>query len=108
MQVHHNTIVSLRYTMRNEAGDLMEDNTGREAISYVHGSGNLLPALEQEMSGLSAGDAKTFTIRDELLKGAFRFEVFVDAVRAATPEEIAAGLPAKPAATEECGPDCIC
>jgi len=53
MQVANNTIVSLRYVMKNDAGEIMEDNTKLAAFDYVHGSGNLMPALENAMKGLA-------------------------------------------------------
>ena len=94
--------------MRNEAGDIMEDISGAEPFSYVHGSGNLMPALEAEMTGMSAGQAKSFAIQDKILRGAFHFEVFVDNVRPATITEIESGIPSSKVTEADCGPDCIC
>lgn len=38
MQVEKNRVVSLRYIMKNDSGEIMEDNTGAAAFEYVHGS----------------------------------------------------------------------
>ena len=108
MQVTNNTIVSLRYVMKNDAGEIMEDNTNNPAYNYLHGSGNLMPALEEAMTGLTTGDAKTFSVADKLLNGIFHFDVIIDNVRPATAEEIATGFPAKKITMENCGPDCCC
>lgn len=108
MQVANNTIVSLRYIMKNDAGEIMEDNTKLAAFDYVHGSGNLMPALEDAMTGLSTGDKKTFSVADKLLNGIFHFDVIIDNVRMATEEEITNGFPAKKLTTGDCGADCCC
>jgi FKBP-type peptidyl-prolyl cis-trans isomerase SlyD len=108
MRIENNTIVSLRYKMRNDAGEIMEDNTNAASFEYVHGSGNLFPALENAMIGLSAGETKSFSISDKLLRGVFHFEVIVDNVRTASGEEIEKGIPSKPLAAGDCGPDCNC
>jgi FKBP-type peptidyl-prolyl cis-trans isomerase SlyD len=105
MQIENNMIVSLRYIMKNENGDIMEDNTNSAAYEYVHGSGNLMPALEDAMTGLSAGETKTFSVSDKLLRGLFHFDVVIENIRTATDEEIAKGIPLT---NKNCGPDCCC
>lgn len=86
----------------------MEDNTNAEAFTYVHGSGNLMPALEDAMTGLSPGDKKTFSISDKLLNGIFHFDVMIDDVRTASEEEISNGFPNKLQQTNNCGPEGCC
>lgn len=108
MNIANNTIVSLRYKMHNDSGDLMEDNTLGAGITYMHGSGHLMPALEAAMDGLSIGESKSFSIHDKLLRGVFHFEVFVDDVRLASAMEIAIGVPEKISGVLGCGPDCDC
>lgn len=108
MTITHNTIVSLRYKMYNDNGDLMEDNTRGVGIRYMHGSGQLMPALEAAMDGLGIGESKSFCIHDKLLREVFHFEVFVDEVRLASAMEIAKGVPEKIAEVLDCGPDCDC
>jgi FKBP-type peptidyl-prolyl cis-trans isomerase SlyD len=108
VNIANNTIVSLRYTMHNDNGDLMEDNTLGTGITYMHGSGQLMPALEAAMDGLAIGESKSFSIHDQLLRGNFHFEVFIDEVRLASPMEIAKGVPEKVSGVLDCGPDCDC
>ncbi len=108
MNIANNTIVTLRYKMHNDSGDLMEDNTLGAGITYMHGSGQLMPALEAAMDGLSMGESKSFSIHDKLLRGVFHFEVFVDEVRLATALERANGFPEKASGILDCGPDCDC
>jgi hypothetical protein len=91
IEVQNHSIVSLRYIMKNAEGEVMEDNTHGKAVEYVHGSGNMLTALEFEMMGLKPGDQKSFFITDKQFKGTLHFDVFIDNVRMASKEEVRTG-----------------
>ena len=56
MKVTRDKVVSLRYTLRGDSGDTIDSSAGGEPLAYVHGNGSLLPALEQELEGHTAGD----------------------------------------------------
>lgn len=104
MQVQKNTVVSLRYVMKNNNGEIIEDTIDSKPIEYLHGGGNILPSLESVLEGLPAGTHKSFTLQDEKLNDPLHFDVIVDGVREATTEEINSGRPGK----KECGPGCCC
>jgi len=55
--------VSLEYTLRDEAGAVLDSNKGKSPLQYTQGSDQILPALEQALSGLHEGDEKKVTIR---------------------------------------------
>ena len=65
MKVATNTVVSLRYSMKNERGDLLEDIMNREPVDYLHGSGNILPALEANLEGLECGAQRSISVSFE-------------------------------------------
>lgn len=111
MQVGSNTVVSLRYRMKNSTGDVLEDILPGKPVEYLHGSGVILPALEAKLVGLKAGDEKRICISHETsfqLDTSFYFDVVIDEVRPATEEELKNGKPAKAQLEEDCGPGCIC
>ena len=111
MKVTSSTVVSLRYLMKNEAGEILEDRMHSAPVQYLHGSGNILPSLEACLEGLETGEEKTIAISgetDAALNGQFNFEIIIDAVRHATTDEIKAGKPAEPATVKDCGPGCCC
>ena len=101
MIVSENKVVSLRYIMKNSAGDVIEDVMDRSPIQYIHGTGKIIPALETAIEGMSAGQEKTFSISDPGLRENLHFDLIIDEVRDATPEEIQKGNP-------NCGPGCCC
>jgi FKBP-type peptidyl-prolyl cis-trans isomerase SlyD len=101
MKIAEKTIVSLRYIMKNNQGEEIENTIGGPSIRYLHGSGNMLPQLEELLTGLKAGDKKSVAIQ---IPDTFSFDIEIDDVRMATADEIQSGKPAK----ENCGPDCCC
>jgi FKBP-type peptidyl-prolyl cis-trans isomerase SlyD len=53
--------VKFHYKLRVGEEDV-ESSFEREPLEYQHGEGQILPGLEEELAGLSAGDRKTVTI----------------------------------------------
>ena len=111
MKVATNTVVSLRYSMKNNRGDLLDDIMDRTPVDYLHGSGNILPALEASLEGLECGEHQSISISPETnpdLHDSFHFDVIIDKVRAAKEEEILQRKPLPLLSKKGCGPDCCC
>jgi len=108
IEIKDNTVVSIRYIMKNNKDEVLENNTNVAAIEYLHGSGSIVSTLESSLTGLRAGQRKSVVISDERLRGTFYFDITVDAVRAATREEIEAGNPLQNEQNKQCGPGCCC
>ena len=88
--------------MKNNEGEEIENTMAGSPIHYVHGAGKIVPQLEALLTGLKAGDKKSLTVD---LPETFHFEIEIDEIRIATPEEIEAG---SPFVRSNCGPDCDC
>ena len=69
MQIARNKVVSIRYTLRDERGDVL-GAAGGASLSYLHGKGNVIPGLEQALAGKSAGDKVDVTVAPEQGYGA--------------------------------------
>lgn len=65
MQVGQHKVVTIDYTLRNDAGDVLDTSKGRGPLTYLHGAGNLIPGLESALEGKQAGDAMTVTVPPE-------------------------------------------
>ena len=102
MEITEKTVVSLRYVMKNKEGEEIENTFSGPAVQYIHGSGKILPQLETMLTGLKTGDKKEIMLE---LPDTFHFNVEIDAIRMATPEELEAGAPAT---VNNCGPGCCC
>lgn len=57
--------VSIEYTLKLDDGTTADTNVGREPLSYMHGEGQILPALEEALSGLSVNETKEVTLPPE-------------------------------------------
>jgi FKBP-type peptidyl-prolyl cis-trans isomerase SlyD len=53
-----NRLVSIEYTLRDDAGELLDQSEGEEGMQYVHGYGMLVPGLESALGGLRAGEER--------------------------------------------------
>lgn len=56
MTIKQDSVVTLHYTLKDDAGDVIDSSASRHPLSYLHGHGNLVPGLERELQGKSAGD----------------------------------------------------
>jgi FKBP-type peptidyl-prolyl cis-trans isomerase 2 len=102
MQVKKDTVVTMRYTMKDSQGDVMEDTMNNSPVQYLHGCGIMLASLESLLEGLTAGQQRSFTVNEKQWNKPLHFEVVIDEVRIATDEEIKMRRPMN----NECGPDC--
>lgn len=65
MQITKNTVVSINYTLTDPAGKVLDTNHGQEPLAYLHGSGNIIPGLENALAGKQTGDKLQVTIKPE-------------------------------------------
>ena len=56
MQVADNMAVSIHYTLTNDKGEVLDSSIGDEALIYLHGTGNIIPGLEDALKGKAVGD----------------------------------------------------
>jgi FKBP-type peptidyl-prolyl cis-trans isomerase SlyD len=56
MSITQDQVVTLHYTLRDDAGEIIDSSPDGEPLTYLHGHGNLVPGLERELSGKRAGD----------------------------------------------------
>ncbi len=97
--------------MKNDQGLVLEDHMDGKPVEYVHGSGRILPALENSLEGMEAGGCSTLTLTPESNPGLgenFHFNIIIDQVREASPFEIQCGEPLPAVSEPECGAGCNC
>jgi FKBP-type peptidyl-prolyl cis-trans isomerase SlyD len=56
MSITQDQVVSIHYTLTDDAGEIIDHSAEGEPLAYLHGRGNLIPGLERELTGKSAGD----------------------------------------------------
>jgi FKBP-type peptidyl-prolyl cis-trans isomerase SlyD len=54
--IKKDSVVSFNYTLKDDAGDVIDSSPPGEPLAYLHGHGNIVPGLERELEGKSAND----------------------------------------------------
>ena len=67
MEVADQHVVRIHYTLTDDTGDVLDSSSGGEPLTYLHGSGSIIPGLERELSGKRVGD--TLNVRVEPADG---------------------------------------
>ena len=62
MQVASDKVVLIHYTLKNDAGEVLDRSEHDSPLAYLHGRGNLIPGLERELEGKKSGDKLQVTI----------------------------------------------
>jgi len=57
MQIIKNAIALIHYTLKDDEGEILDTSEGRDPLAYLHGSGNIIPGLEAELEGKTAGES---------------------------------------------------
>lgn len=65
MQVAAQKVVSIEYTLKNDAGAVIDTSTGRKPLTYLHGTRALVPGLEQALEGKAVGDSIEVSLTPE-------------------------------------------
>ena len=52
-----NSVVTLNYTLTDDAGKVLDSSDGSKPMMYLHGSGQIVPGLEKALVGKTEGDA---------------------------------------------------
>ena len=55
--------VQLEYTLKDDGGKVLDSNKGQAPLTYTQGEKQIIPGLEQALSGMRAGDEKKVTIK---------------------------------------------
>ncbi len=69
MSVAPNKVICIHYTLRDDAGEVIDSSAGREPLAYLHGTGNLIPGLESALEGKATGETLEVTIAPEQAYG---------------------------------------
>lgn len=55
-EVQNNMVVSLDYTVRLEDGQSIDSSIGKTPLRYLHGHQNIIPGLEEALTGMRVGE----------------------------------------------------
>jgi FKBP-type peptidyl-prolyl cis-trans isomerase SlyD len=65
MKIQNNHVVSIHYTLKTDAGEMLDTSAGRDPLDYIQGKGMIVPGLEKAMLGRVKGDKFSVTVSPE-------------------------------------------
>jgi FKBP-type peptidyl-prolyl cis-trans isomerase SlyD len=58
-------VASIHYTLTNNDGEVLDSSSGSDPLVYLHGAGNLIPGLENELTGQATGATLSVKVAPE-------------------------------------------
>ena len=65
MKVGKDKVVLMHYTLKNDAGDVIDSSDGADPLPFLQGHGNIIPGLESALEGSKVGDKLEVSIKPE-------------------------------------------
>ena len=65
MQIAENTVVNIHYTLKNDAGEVLDSSEGQEPLPFLCGAQNIIAGLEKALVGKVVGDKLDVTVAPE-------------------------------------------
>lgn len=65
MKITDKCVAQFHYTLKDEAGEILESSNSKEPLAYLHGANNTLEGLEKALLGKAAGDKFSVTLQPE-------------------------------------------
>jgi FKBP-type peptidyl-prolyl cis-trans isomerase SlyD len=62
MQVGSQKAVTIHYVLKDDDGEVLDSSEKREPLTYLHGTGSVVPGLEKALEGKAVGDAVNVTL----------------------------------------------
>ena len=63
MKVGKDKVVLMHYTLKNDAGDVIDSSEGGDPLPFLQGHGNIIPGLESALEGSKEGDKLDVSIK---------------------------------------------
>ena len=91
MQIAKNTVVTLKYTVRDPDGNMIDD--GQHPLVYLHGGyDGIFPKLEEELHGKNKGDQLEVKLQPDDAFGDYDEELVMVEEASLFPENIEIGM----------------
>ena len=75
MLIAANKAVSIDYTLKNDAGEILDSSQGGAPLVYLHGAGNIIGGLEKALEGKSVGDELNVSVEPADAYGEYSAEL---------------------------------
>ncbi len=65
MPIAKDSVVSMHYTLKDDAGEVIDSSASGEPLTYMQGQGNIIPGLEKALEGKNVGDKVSVRVPPE-------------------------------------------
>src|SRR6266540_649996 len=65
--IEKGSTVQLEYTLKDDAGAVLDSNKGQSPFTYTQGEAQLMPGLEKQLDGMHVGEEKTLVFELKVL-----------------------------------------
>jgi FKBP-type peptidyl-prolyl cis-trans isomerase SlyD len=62
MSILTNKVISFNYTLKNDEGTILDSSANKEPLTFLSGSQQIIPKLEEALSGMIIGSKKNIKI----------------------------------------------
>lgn len=83
MQIARDSVAAFHYTLTDDQNQVIDSSAGRDPLTYLHGGGQIVPGLEKQLEGRSAGDKFTADVVPEEGYGVHHPELMQEVPRSA-------------------------
>jgi len=80
--IKQNSVVTMHYELKDSQGEVLDSSKGQDPLVYMHGAGNIIVGLEEELLGKGVGDTLDVVVSPD--KG---YGMPVDALVQTVPKE---------------------
>ena len=63
--IKENKVVTMHYELKNTEGEVLDSSKGQDPLVYLHGAGNIIVGLEEQLVGKAVGDNVTAVVPAE-------------------------------------------
>ena len=65
VKISKHSVAAIHYTLKDNAGKVIDSSIGHEPLCYLHGEGNLIPGMEEGLEGQEKGAKLELKIKPE-------------------------------------------
>lgn len=88
MQIENDALVSIDYKLTLDSGEVVDESSPGDPLSFIYGAGQIVPGLEKKLVGQSAGDKTRITVEPEEGYGQVQPELMRDMPRDRFPADM--------------------
>ena len=65
MTVKKDAVVEIHYTLKNDAGEVLDSSVGKHPMPFMHGRGHIIAGLEKAVEGMEVGESCDVSLAPE-------------------------------------------